>query len=75
LLASPPLSIDAIVFGQVYPSLDQAISDRISMRLGPWSTMLTPLRSWQLFPRLGISDHQKDRGNTCDEPLSFYAMN
>ena len=55
LLASPPLSIDAIVFEQVYPTLDQAISDRISMRLGPWLRMLTPLLSWQLAPRLGIS--------------------
>jgi fermentation-respiration switch protein FrsA (DUF1100 family) len=55
LLSSPPLSIDAIVFEQVYPTLDQAISDRISMRLGQWSTMLTPPLSWQLVPRLGIS--------------------
>jgi len=55
LLASPPLSVDAIVLEQVYPSLNQAISDRISMRLGPWSTILTPLLSWQLVPRLGVS--------------------
>jgi len=55
LLASPSLSIDAIVFEQVYPTLNQAIGDRISMRLGPWSRSFTPLLSWQLFPRLGIS--------------------
>lgn len=55
LLATPPLSIDAIVLEQVYPSLNQAISDRISMRLGPWSRVLTPLLSWQLIPRLGVS--------------------
>lgn len=54
LLAAPPLSVDAIVLEQVYPTLDQAISDRISMRLGPWSTVLAPLLSWQLRPRLGV---------------------
>ena len=52
LLATPPLSVDAIVLEQVYPTLDQAISDRISMRLGPWSTVLAPLLSWQLRPRV-----------------------
>lgn len=55
LLASPPLSVDAIVLEQVYPTLDEAISDRISMRLGSWSTVLAPLLSWQFLPRLGIS--------------------
>jgi uncharacterized protein len=54
LLSSPPLSIDAIVLEQVYPTLDQAIGDRISMRLGSWSRSLTPLLSWQIYPRLGI---------------------
>lgn len=55
LLASPPLFVDAMVLEQVYPTLHQAISDRISMRLGSWSTILTPLLSWQLSPRLGVS--------------------
>jgi fermentation-respiration switch protein FrsA (DUF1100 family) len=55
LLASPPLSVDAIVLEQVYPTLDQAIGDRISMRLGAWSTMLAPFLSWQIRPRLGFS--------------------
>jgi fermentation-respiration switch protein FrsA (DUF1100 family) len=54
LLATPPLSVDAIVLEQVYPTLDQAISDRISMRLGPWSGVFAPLLSWQLRPRLGV---------------------
>jgi fermentation-respiration switch protein FrsA (DUF1100 family) len=27
------------------------------MRLGAWSRVLTPILSWQLPPRLGVSDH------------------
>jgi fermentation-respiration switch protein FrsA (DUF1100 family) len=54
LLASPPLALDALVLEQVYPTLQQAISDRISMRLGAWSTILTPLLSSQISPRLGV---------------------
>ncbi|MEY2483869.1 MAG: uncharacterized protein QOK24_2397 [Verrucomicrobiota bacterium] len=55
MLASPPLSVDAIVFEQVYPTLSDAIDDRISMRLGSWSKILSPLLLWQLRPRLGVS--------------------
>ncbi|MEY2564731.1 MAG: uncharacterized protein QOH88_2924 [Verrucomicrobiota bacterium] len=55
LLSSPPLALDALVLEQVYPTLQQAINDRISMRLGGWSTILAPLLSWQISPRLGIS--------------------
>lgn len=56
MLAEPPLVADAIVLEQVYPTLRQAIGDRISMRLGPWAKVLTPLLSWQLRPRLGVND-------------------
>jgi fermentation-respiration switch protein FrsA (DUF1100 family) len=55
-LAEPPLAIDALVLEQVYPTLHDAIGDRISMRLGGWSRVLTPLLSWQLQPRLGVND-------------------
>ena len=58
MLAEPPLAVDALVLEQVYPVLHDAISDRISMRLGAWSRILTPLLSWQLKPRLGISDEE-----------------
>lgn len=55
MLAEPPLTPDAIVLEQVYPTLHQAIADRISMRLGSWSKALSPLLSWQIRPRLGVS--------------------
>lgn len=55
-LAEPPIAVDALVLEQVYPTLHDAIGDRIAMRLGAWSRVLTPLLSWQLPPRLGVSD-------------------
>jgi fermentation-respiration switch protein FrsA (DUF1100 family) len=55
LLSNPPLDVDAAVLEMVYPSINQAISDRLQRRLGGWSSALTPLLSWQLKPRLGIS--------------------
>ncbi len=54
LLASPPLEINAIVLEMVYPTINQAVSNRVTMRLGKWSSVLTPLLTWQLKPRLGI---------------------
>jgi uncharacterized protein len=55
-LAEPPLAVDALVLEQVYPTLHDAIGDRIAMQLGAWSRVLTPMLSWQLRPRLGVSD-------------------
>jgi alpha-beta hydrolase superfamily lysophospholipase len=54
LLASPPLDVNAMVLEMVYPTIDQAIGNRLMMRLGGWAGWLTPLLSWQLKPRLGI---------------------
>ena len=54
LLASPPLDVNAMVLEMVYPTIKQAVSDRLSMRLGRWSSVLAPLLTWQLKPRLGI---------------------
>jgi uncharacterized protein len=54
LLASPPLGVHAMVLEMVYPTVNQAISNRLTMRLGGWASVLTPLLAWQLKPRLGI---------------------
>jgi len=54
LLASPALDLNAMVLEMVYPTIKQAVSDRLTMRLGRWSSVLTPLLTWQLKPRLGI---------------------
>ena len=55
ILTNPPLQVDAVVLEMVYPTIDEAVGDRLAMRLGSWSKALTPLLVWQLKPRLGIS--------------------
>jgi fermentation-respiration switch protein FrsA (DUF1100 family) len=55
LLSNPPLDVNAEVLEMVYPTMNQAIRNRLIMRFGNWSGVLTPLLSWQLKPRLGIS--------------------
>ena len=55
LLATPPLELDAAVFEAVYPSLDRAIVNRLSMRVGPLASLTTPLLLLQMRPRLGVA--------------------
>jgi alpha-beta hydrolase superfamily lysophospholipase len=55
LLAAPPLQVDAMVLEMVYPSINQAVSDRLTVRFGKWSRAFAPLLTWQLKPRLGVS--------------------
>lgn len=54
LLASPPLAVDVIVLESVYPTIDQAITDRLRIRIGSLATIIAPLFQWQLRPRFGI---------------------
>ena len=55
LLASP-LDIDALVLEAVYPSVDEAVRNRLEMRLGSFGAVAaSPLLLCQLKPRLGIS--------------------
>jgi len=55
LLADPPLPIDALVVEEVYPTLDEAVADRIAMRLGAWGATLSPLLTLQVPLRFGVS--------------------
>lgn len=54
LLAKPALPVNAVVLEMVYPTIEQAVSNRITSRLGNWSSVFTPLLTWQMKPRLGI---------------------
>jgi fermentation-respiration switch protein FrsA (DUF1100 family) len=54
ILAEPPLEADAFVLEMVYPTIDEAIADRLRMRLGRWAGALAPLLSMQLRPRIGV---------------------
>ena len=55
LLASPALDVDAIVLEMVYPTINQAVTNRLTMRLGPLGAALTPVLTIQLKLRLGFS--------------------
>jgi alpha-beta hydrolase superfamily lysophospholipase len=57
LLASP-LGIDALVIESVYPDIESAINNRVTARLGPFSTIPARLLLMQLEPRLGIERSQ-----------------
>ncbi len=54
MLSSVVQSADALVLEAVYPSLKEAIANRIAIRLGPLGRHLSPLLIWQIKPRLGF---------------------
>jgi uncharacterized protein len=58
LLAKDPGGFDAVVLEAVYANIEQAIRNRIAMRLGALAPCLTPLLLMQLEPRLGIMPEQ-----------------
>lgn len=54
LLSDPPLDVEGMVLESVYPDIASAISNRLEMRI-PYSSLLTPLFTAQIGPRLGFS--------------------
>jgi alpha-beta hydrolase superfamily lysophospholipase len=76
LLSSPPLDADAFVLEMVYPTINEAITNRLTMRFGDWASALTPVLSWQLKPRLGVSPESMrpiDRARELAAPKLFIA--
>lgn len=55
LIGPQPVGFDAVVLEEVYPTLDEAVEDRIRIRLGPMAGLLAPALLWQLQPRLGFA--------------------
>lgn len=49
---------DAVVLESMYPTITDAVEDRIAIRLGPLGRELSPLLLMQLHPRLGVSPEQ-----------------
>jgi pimeloyl-ACP methyl ester carboxylesterase len=54
LLAKPPLQVNAMILESVYPTINQAIEDRLEVRFGWLGKFGTPFLTWQLKPRLGF---------------------
>lgn len=53
LLGEAPLEVDALVLEAVYPSIEEAIANRLAIRLGRVGRMLTPLLTSQWRLRTG----------------------
>jgi fermentation-respiration switch protein FrsA (DUF1100 family) len=54
VLASPRTAIDAAVLEAVFPTITEALDNRIRSRVGPLADALTPLLMAQFGPRLGF---------------------
>lgn len=54
LLSPIAQKADALVIESVYPTIEEAVANRISMRLGDPGKYLTPLLLWQIELRLGF---------------------
>lgn len=55
ILAEPSLNADAFVFEMVYPTINEALTNRITSRLGGWSRILSPVLLPQLRLQTGIN--------------------
>lgn len=45
---------DAVVLEEVYPTIGEAVADRLRIRVGVLGPPLAPLLTWQLRPQLGV---------------------
>lgn len=53
LLGSEPLEVDALVLEAVYPTIREAVTNRVAIRLGPLAPLLAPLLLAQARIRIG----------------------
>lgn len=55
LLGSGPIQVDALVLESVYPTIEEAVQDRLEMRLGTVGRLVAPLLYWQIPLRINAS--------------------
>ena len=53
-LAGRNTEVDAAVFEAVYPTIEEALDNRVRIRIGPLADLVAPLLLIQLEPRLGL---------------------
>ena len=58
LLSNIPSRASALVLEAVYPTLREAVQNRMYIRLGVLGRYLSPLLLWQIEPRLGFNPEQ-----------------
>jgi alpha-beta hydrolase superfamily lysophospholipase len=75
-LADPSPTVDAAVLELVYPTIEQAVDDRLRMNLGSWGIVLRPLMTAQLPLRFGFNAtdlHPIDHAGEIHAPKLFIA--
>jgi fermentation-respiration switch protein FrsA (DUF1100 family) len=55
VLARPSLPLSAVVLESMYPTITDAVVNRLTIRLGPSGSFFAPLLLWQLPWRAGVS--------------------
>ncbi|MBS0388791.1 MAG: alpha/beta hydrolase, partial [Proteobacteria bacterium] len=55
VLAHPQPPADAVILESMYPTIDEAVRDRLTIRFGPAGARLAPLLLWQLPLQLGVA--------------------
>lgn len=55
LLGAEPLHVDALVLEAVYPTIEEAVTDRLAIRIGKLAPIVSPFFYYQIPFRLGIS--------------------
>jgi len=58
VLGKEPLQVEALVLESVYPTIREAVEDRLRIRLGNLGALLTPILLLQLEPRLGVGEDE-----------------
>ena len=72
VLGAAQAEFDAAILESMYPSISEAVADRLRMRFGEVGTWLAPLLTLQLKPRLGIDPDELrpiDRIHSLNAPL------
>jgi len=54
LIGSEPLEVDALIVEAVYPTLREAVTNRVALRLGPVSRLVAPFLLVQSGLRIGV---------------------
>lgn len=55
ILAGEDLNADAMILEMVYPDIERAVKNRMSLGAGDWARPFSPLLTWQLKHRLDVS--------------------
>lgn len=76
VLARPNPSPDAVILESMYPTITEAVADRLAIKLGAIGRTLAPLLLWQLPLRTGITTEELrpiDAIATLDAPVLIAA--